>query len=584
MVETTAENNNEQRQYVDQQCLLLVVASLSKAVFSFPLTISIISFIFWPYSDHHAILLWLLSVYSISIYRFIVHRNIQRVVLTEQNYSIHLFRILFLDFLSGLTLGLGGYFLLTLPQELQWLLIIVAAAISTNSVAAQSAIKKSVFAFNIPMYVTFISWLFLANGQLNYVIICLMLVHAVFLLGHYKALHSYIIDGLTLTFINRQLANDLSLKNEALLKSNQQVKAASLAKSHFIAEISHSIREPLQGMVEGLNQSQRFNHFSDMLSSVKSVQSSGVGLLTLLNDLIDINRFENGQLVQEVKVFNVREHFDDLVSFIALNAENKGLFLYCNIHSDVADLVISDPLRLSQISLNLLANAIKFTEQGEVGLTISTQQSHGKLWLTIAVSDTGCGISEDKKDYIFQPFVHGSSVVERIGNGLGLAISQELAHLLGGSISVISTLAKGSIFSCKVPIELSSEKPLFKTFTSQKVLLIENNVNQRQAMINQLKYLNVAFELVNNAKEAMALCAGHHNKYQVVILGHQDKLQQKLLLNLCQRIKLPVIVLTALSQNSHHINKPSDNFLLTLSYPVALSALKAALNATEKTI
>jgi len=399
-----------------------------------------------------------------------------------------------------------------------------------------------------------------------------LLAHAVFLLGHYKALHKYIINSMELTYKNQLLADDLASKNAQLVKSNKQVKSASLAKSQFIAQLSHQLKEPLQAMITALDNSKKLTNVDEIYNSLNAVQASGSGLLLLFNDLIDVNRLEQGQLARFDKVFNVREHFENLASLVTLNAENKNLSIYCNINHDVAEQLCSDPLRISQITLNLLANAIKFTEHGEIGIEVSSHQSQQQNWLSVNVTDTGCGISDDKKDYVFQPFVHGSSAVKRIGNGLGLAISQELVKLLDGTISVVSSVGKGSIFSYKIPVEIVPQPLQARKVKIQKILLIESNNNQRQALINQLKYLFVPFEIVASAKDAMALCASNSNRYQAVLMGEQDKLQQKLLINLCQRVKIKVLTIAKVSE---HLN--DDNS--TLTYPVKTTALLAALRA-----
>jgi len=561
--------NIEEQQYVNQQSLVLLVSSLTKAIYAFPITASILTFIFWSYVEHSIILLWLFCVYCVSVIRFVVHKNIKQKSGIFAEYSFWLKTMLAIDFSSGFILGMSGYFITVLPQELQLLVVIVAAAISMESIGAQSAIKSSFASFNIPLFVTFSFWLFIAGSATHFVLIALILVHGVFLFGNFKAMHEHIRKGFKLTFSNQKLANDLAKKNIELEKSNQQVKATSMAKSQFIAQLSHQLKDPLQSIIEKLNISEQPTNVTEIQTLVKAVQTSGVSLLTLLNDLIDVHRLEKGLLAKIDQSIDVRKHFDDLAQLIALNAENKNLFFYCDIADDVPSKVISDPLRLSQITLNLLANAIKFTEKGEVGLSLTYQITNNEAWLTITVIDTGQGIDEEKQNYIFQHFVQGESSIDAVGNGLGLSISQELAQLLGGNISVISSPDKGSIFSCKVPVQLGAEKEMVAKYSKQKILLIEGNVRQRQAMIHQFNYLKKSFEIAENAKEAMAICASHNSKYQIVIIGHQDKLQQKLLLNLCARIKLPTLVLKSLSEKHPALGDNSN----TLNYPIKLSDL-----------
>jgi signal transduction histidine kinase len=556
--------------YIKAQSLRLVVANLRKVVYIFPLTMSVLASLFWGYIDYLILVSWLASVFGISIYRFIVHKQIESSDISAENYALFLNKILLLDFASGFILGLSGYFLLFIPQELQWLVVLVFATISMNVVAAQSAIKISVLTFNIPLYVGFIFWLIIAGKPLDYIIIALVLLHGLFLYGHFKSLHQHIIRGFKLTYKNKKLAKALLEKNKQLALSNQQVQASSLAKSQFIADIGQQLAMPLEGMLEQLDISQQAFQLSDSKMYIKSAQATGSTLLNLLNDLLDVNRLEQGMISAQTELFSVRNHFENIVSLVALSAEHKGLLLYCNIHPNVPSFIESDPLRLSQITLNLLTNAIKFTEQGEVGITLYLSGIKGKEELVIEVSDTGIGIDENLKKIIFQPFVHGKAKVERVGNGLGLAISQALCQLLNGTITLISEPNKGSIFSCHIPILQHKNEPVPIGLLQQKVLLVEKQGKHKQSIINQLRYLKIPYDLVHSAKEAMPLCTNQH-KYQAVIIGEQERLQQKLLVNLCLRIKLKAIVLTTLSKIEHF-----DDKVLTLYYPLKTEALTSA--------
>lgn len=567
--------SEEEALYIKKQSLQLVVDNLKKVIYIFPLTMTVLASLFWSYVDLFILLFWLMGIYGISIYRAVVHKQIENSVIKPQSFSLFLKKILWLDFASGLALGLSGYFLLFIPQQLQWLLILVFATISMNVVAAQSALPKSVIAFNFPLYVNFIIWLILAGEPLSYILVALVLLHALFLFGHFKTLHKHIIQGFKLTYHNKKLAYELVDKNQQLLLSNQQIKAASLAKSQFIAGISQQLVMPLEGVLTQLEKSQQAFQLSEIKVQIKNAQIAGNRLVNLLNDLLDVNRLEQGVISAQMALFDVREHFENIASLVALSAEHKGLTLYCNIHAHVPQYIESDALRLTQITLNLLTNAIKFTQQGEVGLTIYTELRENKQYLVIEVHDTGIGIDEKLQQIIFQPFVHGEAKVERIGNGLGLAINQELCQLLGGSITLLSKINKGSVFSCHIPIVTSQNKPMVTVRVTQKILLIERQYKHKQSLINQLRYLKVPFDLVNSAKEAMPLCA-NQNKYQAVIIGEQEKLPQKLLLNLCKRIKLKAIVLTPISQ----VNQFSDE-VIQLHYPVKTQELMQALITTK---
>ncbi|MDX2369400.1 MAG: ATP-binding protein, partial [Colwellia sp.] len=363
----------------------------------------------------------------------------------------------------------------------------------------------------------------------------------------------------------------LKHKNQDLVTSNEQVNAASQAKSKFIISMSQELRIPLQGMLKLLESVQKNPYEPEHLRSLSIVRSSGVGLLNLLNDLKDVYRLEQGQLKPKVKVFEVRQHFENLTHLLAVNAHVKGLKIFCTIDSKVPAKIESDPVRLSQITLNLLANALKFTDQGQVKLKISSQMHGEQAFLNIAVSDTGIGINQDDFKMIFQPFIQGKSDAETLGNGLGLTISRELCKLLDGEMSAHSVAGKGSVFSFEIPVKINQQSELPVLYSKKRVLLVEGDNQHKISIEHQLRFLNFPYETAINIKEAMATCAENRNKFSAVIIGHQSKLHQKLLTNLCQRLKLQTIEL-------FEFGKGDNSEQLTLNYPVKLEQLKIAIN------
>lgn len=561
----------EQQAYIQHQSLMLLVSSLNKVIYVFPLTASILTVLFWPHTNHVMLGSWLVAIYVLSLVRNTVHKIILQQKNTTLNYSRWLKYMLILDVSGGVLTGFSSVFLASLPQEFQGLLIIVIIAISMESVAGQSAIKSSFIAFTLPLFSGFFFGLILLGSNIFYILSIFVVLHAFFLYGNFTAMHNHIKTNLTLTFSNQQLAKQLKQKNQDLVTSNEQVNATSQAKSKFIISMSQELRIPLQGMLKLLKSIQKNPHDPEHLRSLSIVRSSGVGLLNLLNDLKDVYRLEKGQLKPKVKVIEVRQHFEDLTHLLAVNAHAKGLKLFCTIDSKVPARIESDPVRLSQITLNFLANALKFTDQGQVELKITSQRHAEQAFLNIAVSDTGIGIDQDDMKMIFQPFIQGKSDAETLGNGLGLAISRELCQLLDGEMSAHSVAGKGSVFSFEIPIKISQQSELPVLYSKKSILLVEGE-NQHQISIeHQLRFLNLPYETVTNAKEAMATCAESRNKFSAVIIGHQPELQQKLLINLCQRLKLQTIELFEFGNDN---NKEP----LTLNYPVKLEQLKTTIN------
>jgi signal transduction histidine kinase len=561
----------KQQAYIQHQSLMLLVSSLNKVIYVFPLTASILTILFWPHTNHVLLGGWLVTIYIFSLVRNTVHKKIRQQKSTNLNYARWLKYMLILDVIGGTLVGFSSLFLASLPQDFQWLLIIVIIAISMESVTGQSAIKSSFIAFSLPFFSGFALGLVLLGSNIFYILTILVLLHAFFLYGNFTAMHHHIKTNLTLTFANQQLAKQLKQKNQALVISNEQVNATSQAKSKFIVSMSQELRIPLQGMLKLLESVQKNSYDPEHLRSLTIVHSSGVRLLNLLNDLMDVYRLEKSQLKPKFEVFEVRKHFEDLVHLLAINAQIKGLKLFCTIDSKVPAKIGSDPVRLSQITLNLLTNALKFTDQGQVELKISSQMHGEQAFLNIAVSDTGIGIDQDDMKMLFQPFIQGKSEAKTLGNGLGLAISRELCQLLDGEISAHSVAGKGSVFSFEIPVKISQQSELPVLYSKKSILLVESE-NQHQVSIgHQLRFLNLPYETVTNAKEAMAICAEKRNNIEAVIIGHQSELQQKLLINLCQRLKLQTIEL-------FEFGKDNDSERLTLNYPIKLEQLKTTIN------
>ena len=399
-----------------------------------------------------------------------------------------------------------------------------------------------------------------------------------------------------LSRVNESLAREAKDRQ----KAEARAEAASKAKSQFLASMSHEIRTPMNAILGMANMAAKLAETAKLQQYLAIIQDSGKALLTLINDILDFSKIEAGRLDLESANFDLRETMESLADLFAKQAADKGLELLLSVRGDSPCAVIGDALRLRQILINLVNNAIKFTAQGEVAITAHCEkQDNDQAVLHFSVRDTGSGINHDQIRQIFSEYTQADSSTSRLygGTGLGLAISKQLVTLMGGEISAESEPGKGSTFHFTIQVQLQppeKQQPLTlpASVAGARILVATGHPALRETLMEMLLGFGCRAEALSlpareGSPQPMPLLVGDHTL--LVLDSSLAGLDLPLFLkerhaNQPNTSAIPVIILTPLDTETAPENIKGCPGIILLNKPIKQSYLYEAISACLGTI
>ncbi len=392
----------------------------------------------------------------------------------------------------------------------------------------------------------------------------------------------FITFGIFFPLEKRILANNLSLD-----RSRQRAEAADRAKSEFLANMSHEIRTPMNGvmgMAELLSRTElsaKQKNFADV------IMSSGNALITVINDILDFSKIDSGQLTLDTQPFNLKAVVEDVASLVSTNVDSKELELIIRFHPKMPEEYVGDDGRVRQILMNMVGNAVKFTDAGHILINVSGSEHGDEAELNIRIEDTGIGIPTNKIDSVFDKFnqIDNSATRKFEGTGLGLAICKMLVEKMDGEIGAESELGRGSTFwfKIKLPVHASGmrKRRLPQDITGSRVLIIDDNKVNRDILTEQLDSWGMQSVACSSARQGLSTLAESiriHSPFDLIIMDYQmpemDGFEATRRIRADEDIKgTPIIMLTSVCTESDAAEYRSIGIQAQLLKPARSSLL-----------
>ena len=488
-----------------------------------PVLIAVIVALAWPDAPHDLLLGWASAVVFTALLRgawlFIASRRplTERVVRNGVRATVTLLAI---------TWGVGGALVLPIvPFETTALLLVVLAGLIASALTTLAADPLSVRGFlagiALPVFVALAT-----SDQAHH--LAAAIVVALFTLGMAivaRRAHLTLVDHLHVT-ARLAVSEEAAKRAEAVMREARDLaERVARARSAFLANMSHEIRTPMNAVLGFVELILDTELTTEQRRALELVRSSSEALLMILNDILDYSKIEAEHLELESIPFDVSKVVHATASLLAVRAREKHLELLAEVSADVPRAVRGDPTRLRQVLMNLIGNAIKFTEQGEVVVSVDVAATDGTAKVTFAVRDTGIGIAAEHTASVFKEFTQADSTMTRRygGTGLGLAISQRLVRLMGGELSVKSEVGCGSEFSFSLALPVETAPPTrvvgLAALGGRRMLIVDDNQTNRRILREMLAAEGINVDEASTAADGLE--ALRRVRYDLAILDVQ---------------------------------------------------------------